>query len=128
MILTRTNRRAANFRSAGFAPESVMTIHKSKGLEFPVVFLDLVGGWSGSERGASSRERREREDEEIRITYVGASRAENLLVVLKRPVYDEGDTEKERWERLFRPHTQSVSLPDLAETQKREAEARSTSA
>ncbi len=104
-ILTRSNRRRKRWIEAGFPEERVMTIHKSKGLEFPVVFLDTVGGWYtlqecyGSplwSRFFSRRDERRRleiRDEEIRIVYVGVSRAMRTLVLL----LPEG--EKSQWHR-----------------------------
>ncbi len=95
-ILARSNFRLAMWRQAGFEEASLSTIHKAKGLEFPAVFLDLTGGWSSPEKNRT----RENLDEEIRILYVGLSRAMDLLVVLHRAVYSEEDPEKELWESL----------------------------
>ena len=51
---------------------NLMTVHKAKGLEFPVVFLiGMVGGIMPSKKGDMEEERR--------IAFVGMSRAMNLL-------------------------------------------------
>lgn len=51
---------------------NLMTIHKAKGLEFPVIFLvGLVEGIMPSKKGD--------QEEERRICFVGISRAMNLL-------------------------------------------------
>ncbi len=97
MILTRTNFRRQRWLSAGFCEDQVLTVHRAKGLEFPVVCVDLLGGWS---EAAAGQRRREGEasapaDEEIRILYVAASRAENLLLFLYEPAAGQGSPE--RW-------------------------------
>ncbi|MCS7205243.1 MAG: UvrD-helicase domain-containing protein [Leptospiraceae bacterium] len=73
MILVRSNYRKNFWLQNGVPLSQVMTIHKSKGLEFPVVFLDLAKGWSGEEFLT---------DEEIRVLYVGITRAKNLCIIL----------------------------------------------
>ena len=51
---------------------NLMTIHKAKGLEFPVVFvIGMVEGIMPSKKGDTEEERR--------IAFVGMSRAMNLL-------------------------------------------------
>jgi DNA helicase-2/ATP-dependent DNA helicase PcrA len=53
---------------------SLMTIHKAKGLEFPVVFLiGLVEGITPTKKGDIEEERR--------IVFVGISRAMKLLYI-----------------------------------------------
>lgn len=111
-ILVRTNYRRQRWISAGFAPEQVLTVHKAKGLEFPVVFVDLIGGWSASGSASNStvsgwsiRGKADRPpDEEIRVLYVAASRAENLLVFLRDPFAREGSQEHWYWNQLCEPH------------------------
>ena len=57
-----------------------MTIHKSKGMEFPIVFLiGLVGGIMPISKGDIEEERR--------IVYVGISRASKLLYVSSPATY-----------------------------------------
>jgi DNA helicase-2/ATP-dependent DNA helicase PcrA len=53
---------------------SLMTIHKAKGLEFPVVFvIGLVEGITPTKKGDMEEERR--------IVFVGISRAMKLLYI-----------------------------------------------
>ncbi|GIX41085.1 MAG: DNA helicase [Leptospiraceae bacterium] len=73
MILVRSNYRRKFWLKKGVSEKQIMTIHKSKGLEFPVVFIDISKGWSG-ERNLT--------DEEIRILYVAITRAQNLCIIL----------------------------------------------
>lgn len=122
VVLARTNYRCARWVAAGLPPERVLTVHRAKGLEFPVVFLDLVAGWSGMRSPEDDPERqREIADEEVRVLYVAASRAENLLVVLHRPEYAADDREGRYWRELIGPHVRVVRPPDLAEWLEREA-------
>jgi DNA helicase-2/ATP-dependent DNA helicase PcrA len=54
---------------------SLMTIHKSKGLEFPVVFIpSLVEGITPTKKGDIEEERR--------IVFVGCSRAMKVLYLM----------------------------------------------
>jgi DNA helicase-2/ATP-dependent DNA helicase PcrA len=94
VILTRSNFRRDLWIASGFPEDRILTIHRSKGLEFPVVLLDVIGGWSGETFLT---------DEEIRIAYVGMTRAENLFFCLHRPVYPEHAMERTVFEVLFRP-------------------------
>ncbi len=73
MILVRSNFRRAFWIKEGIPEEQVMTIHKSKGLEFPVILLDIEDGWSGEAYLT---------DEEIRVCYVGITRAQNVCIIL----------------------------------------------
>lgn len=144
-ILVRTNYRRRRWLEAGAPPERVLTIHRAKGLEFPVVFLDLISGWSsGKTRLAQASEdscagdrdtggnvrnseqvlrqaEREQRDEEIRVLYVGASRAENLLVTLHRAEYSDRDREGEYWRELIGPLSRPCRPEDLGEWLEREA-------
>lgn len=106
-ILCRSNHRRFVWERAGIRPEQISTIHSSKGLEFPIVFLDLIGGWSAL-RGAKHVP-----PEEVRIAYVGLSRAENLLVVLHCP-YGMLDPERLVFD-MFRSSVQRVGLLELAD-------------
>ncbi len=116
-ILVRTNYRRSCWIRAGFAPEQVLTIHKAKGLEFPVVFVDLMGGWTA---GAGAHP--PPTDEEIRVLYVAASRAENLLVFLRDPEAREESSEFWYWRRLRLPgRNRDVSPRTLRKWLTREA-------
>ena len=85
VVLVRSNFRRRLWLQAGYPADRVSTIHRAKGLEFPVVFLDLVAGWSG--RGGDATD----PDEELRIAYVGVTRAMNFLCVLHAPSYRDGN-------------------------------------
>ena len=66
---------------------SIMTIHKSKGLEFPNVFVvgvctDLLPHYFANEKGW---------DEELRLLYVAMTRAKNWLCLSS---YDESQHER----------------------------------
>ena len=122
-ILVRSNFRREIWIRAGVDPERVLTIHKSKGLEFPVVLVDVIGGWSGaiqndSESGIP--------DEELRVLYVGLSRAENLLIVARKHDYTERELEGRLLEhalsgrpRRVRPNTIATYLQRAAEIRKK---------
>ncbi len=97
-ILSRSNHRIRTWTEAGLRDEVCMTIHKSKGLEFPVVFLDLMGGWSGG----SGMQDQDTADEEVRIAYVGLTRAKDFLVIIAGSVYTDRNPEKYMWEGMFR--------------------------
>ncbi|MFN3603322.1 MAG: UvrD-helicase domain-containing protein [Leptonema sp. (in: bacteria)] len=73
MILVRSNFKRDFWIKEGIPEEQVMTIHKSKGLEFPVILLDIESGWSGETYLT---------DEEIRVAYVAVTRAQNICIVL----------------------------------------------
>lgn len=115
VILTRSNFRRDLWMAAGFPESRILTIHRSKGLEFPVVLLDVIGGWSG-ETFLS--------DEEIRIAYVGMTRAENLFCCLHRPVYPEQAMERTVFEVLFRPICRPVGRDGLSGLLEQEAQYR----
>ncbi len=115
VVLARTNYRCARWIAAGLPPERVLTVHRAKGLEFPVVFLDLIAGWSGMRTPEDNPARvREIADEEVRVLYVAASRAENLLVVLHRPEYGAEDREGRYWSELIGPYVRNISPEKLA--------------
>jgi len=62
----------------------VMTIHASKGLEFPVVFMMKIGA------GEAKSFPRLHEPEDCRVSYVAMTRAEQLLILVhgkQRPAY-----------------------------------------
>lgn len=65
-------------------PNSVqlMTIHKSKGLEFPVVFV------AGVNQGLLPHEKNENPDEEKRLMYVAITRAEKILNISSTEQYN----------------------------------------
>jgi DNA helicase-2/ATP-dependent DNA helicase PcrA len=78
---------------------SLMTIHKSKGLEFPVVFLvGLVEGILPTRRGDSEEERR--------ICFVGISRAMKLLYLSHSRTY------------MGQPAQKSIFLDEMLGTKK----------
>lgn len=106
VILTRSNFRRQVWIAAGAAEEQVLTVHRAKGLEFPVVFLDIMGGWSGEMRLG---------DEEVRVAYVGLTRAENLFCCIRRSRYHDLALERTVWEELFFPVTRPIALERLRE-------------
>jgi ATP-dependent exoDNAse (exonuclease V) beta subunit len=68
----------------------MMTIHKSKGLEFPVVILSQIG------KGIKESDKTQVElDEEKRILYVAMTRAKRLLVLSKQSLGEN------IWKELF---------------------------
>ncbi len=72
-VLVRTNYRMNFLMKLGYPKNQISTIHSSKGLEFPAVFLDLTDGWSSENLDTIDVE------EERRILYVGLSRAISSL-------------------------------------------------
>ncbi len=56
----------------------VITIHKSKGLQYPLVFLPFVSGFM-AEKKDSDKDDAERLAEDIRLLYVAMTRAERAL-------------------------------------------------
>jgi DNA helicase-2/ATP-dependent DNA helicase PcrA len=73
MMLVRSNYRKRFWLNQGLKFENILTIHKSKGLEFSIVFIDITKGWSGENHLT---------DEEIRVLYVAITRAQNLCIIL----------------------------------------------
>ncbi len=122
-VLVRSNFRREIWTQAGFPPERVLTIHKSKGLEFPVVLLDLLGGWSGA---LETGEEDLIPDEEVRVLYVGLSRAENLLVIARRSAYAERDLEGRLLDRAFGSSLRPVPLTRLPAYLERAADFRAS--
>ena len=59
----------------------VMTCHKSKGLEFPIVFLPGVND------GLLPHSKSDNENEERRLFYVGMTRAEKMLFISSTMFY-----------------------------------------
>ncbi len=110
-ILYRTNPQAAAFKKA-FAdlgipfnvvgessdmPDnavSIMTIHKSKGLEFPIVFVTGVCTDLLPHYFANKREW----DEELRLLYVAMTRAKNWLCLSS---YDSDESQYQRGQSRF---------------------------
>lgn len=70
-------------------PNSVqlMTIHKSKGLEFPIVFV------AGVNKGLLPHEKNDNIDEEKRLMYVAITRAEKILQVSSTEYYNGNETQ-----------------------------------
>lgn len=65
----------------------LMTIHQSKGLEFPTVFIiGLTEGVFPNHRSIRER-RKDGEEEERRLMYVAVTRAENMLYLLESEGY-----------------------------------------
>lgn len=58
----------------------VITIHKSKGLQYPLVFLPFVSGFM-AEKKDSGKDDARRLEEDIRLLYVALTRAEKALWV-----------------------------------------------
>ncbi len=116
-LLVRSNFRRRLWARAGFPAERVLTIHRAKGLEFPVVFLDLAGGWTG--RGGANDDT----DEELRIAYVGVTRAQNLLCLLGASSHREVDHAR-RILSIAAPVVCAIELKDLEIYLKRELQIR----
>ncbi len=105
-ILARSNYRVARWLQAGIHEDKAMTIHKAKGLEYFGVILDLAGGWSG---GGNEQP----DDEEIRIAYVGLTRARDCLILLHRPEKGEDTMEEYLWKEIFGRSGQAIQKEDL---------------
>lgn len=106
VLLVRSNSRARFWIRAGVREDRIMTIHKSKGLEFPAVFLDLSGGW-----GAADSEKMP--DEEIRIAYVGITRAMDNLVLLYSENLRESSSHRDRvWWELVRKYSRTFEADE----------------
>ena len=71
-------------------PNSVqlMTIHKSKGLEFPVVFV------AGVNQGLLPHGKNQNPDEEKRLMYVAITRAEEVLYISSTQRYNGKDMDE----------------------------------
>ncbi len=107
-ILCRSNYRKSIWLEAGANDENCLTIHRSKGLEFQLVILDVLGGWSG----AADPEAR---DEEVRIAYVALTRAMDLFIALHRKDYGSRAGDAWVWNQLFHPICKRVSPENLEE-------------
>lgn len=68
----------------------VITIHKAKGLQYPLVFLPFVSGFM-AEKKDSGKDDAERLAEDVRLLYVALTRAERALWLGLTPV--QGDVE-----------------------------------
>lgn len=80
-------------------PNSVqlMTIHKSKGLEFPIVFV------AGVNQGLLPHEKNTNIDEEKRLMYVAITRAEKILNISSTEYYNRKETmESEFIDKIFK--------------------------
>ena len=90
-VLYRTNKQAYAFKTAlSDLGISIMTIHKSKGLEFPNVFVtgicqDLLPHYYNSDE--------KNWGEELRLLYVAMTRAKNWLCLSS---YEEGEFQRKR--------------------------------
>ena len=71
-------------------PNSVqlMTIHKSKGLEFPIVFV------AGVNQGLLPHEKSDNIDEEKRLMYVAITRAEKILHISSTKQYNGKESQE----------------------------------
>ncbi|MEM7183668.1 MAG: UvrD-helicase domain-containing protein [Spirochaetota bacterium] len=88
MLLCRSNFRLQTYHKLGIPQENLMTIHASKGLEFPYVLVDLAGGWNVKTDAAL-----ESIEEERRILYVALSRAKDKLLILGNPQQEKKSVE-----------------------------------
>jgi len=75
---------------------NVMTLHASKGLEFPVVYLpgvqeDILPNWNAINAGPEAIE------EERRLFYVGVTRAERQLTLTAAQYRGEYPSERSRF-------------------------------
>lgn len=78
----------------------LMTIHKSKGLEFPVVFV------AGVNQGILPHAKNKNISEEKRLMYVAITRAEKILYVSSTQTYNEHDAERSEFiPILFSPYS-----------------------
>lgn len=109
IILCRSNFRIAEYQQAKIPEKNLMTIHGSKGLEFPYVIVDLAGGWN-----VTIHQPRETIEEERRILYVALSRAQNHLLILGNRKPDKEKLE-DRFFRYFRWRVASIRPEKLDE-------------
>jgi DNA helicase-2/ATP-dependent DNA helicase PcrA len=107
VILCRTNYRISQLQKLGFPQTNLLTIHKSKGLEFSTVILDLFEGWSKDENleGVDL-------EEERRILYVGLSRAMNNLLLIGNKNKPKKSLEGLFWS-YFRWNTKEINTTKL---------------
>ena len=126
MILVRTNWQKNFWIRMGIAEQRVSTIHKSKGLEFPIVFVDMSAAWTRHKTKKKKKnlnmpnlawlkdqELSQADDEEIRILYVAVSRAMNLLFILHSPPESAGLKESYYCEKLLLPNAQECSIEEM---------------
>jgi DNA helicase II / ATP-dependent DNA helicase PcrA len=86
-LLVRTNFRIKQLSKIGVPHEQICTIHSSKGLEYPSVFIDLTDGWETEKMDKINLE------EERRILYVGLSRAIHSLWIFGKQTYKRDSLE-----------------------------------
>ena len=106
VVLCRSNHRRNQWLEAGVAGANCLTVHRAKGLEFSMVLLDVLGGWSG----ASDPDSR---NEEIRIAYVALTRAKNLFIALGKSEYGNKTGDAFIWAQLFQRFCQKTSFKQL---------------
>lgn len=99
MVLVRTNFQRTLWIQNGMPANFVSTIHKSKGLEFQNVIIDLFSGWSSAVQGRLDSGNK---DEEIRLHYVAASRAKDQLLVLFNYHPEKRTIESEYYRKLYK--------------------------
>lgn len=106
-ILCRTNYRILQLQKLGFPESNLLTVHKSKGLEFSMVILDLFDGWSKDENldGVDV-------EEERRILYVGLSRAMNNLLIIGNKNKSRKSLEGQFWN-YFSWNTKEIKIERL---------------
>ena len=92
----------------------VITIHKSKGLQYPLVFLPFVSAYRAEDKD-SGRDDAERLSEDIRLLYVAMTRAERALWLGLTPVQGDVTGEKPKVKSAVSQLLQRKAPGDLLE-------------
>ena len=111
MLLVRTNFVRMQWIRSGLDPDKVMTIHKSKGLEFQNVLLDVCEGWSSAMNSIADAEKM---DEEIRLHYVGVSRARDKVVVFHSIDEKKRSLENRYFQNLYKKVTRKTNFKNIS--------------
>ncbi len=75
----------------------IMNVHKSKGLEFPIVFIaQMSKGTSNNKKKANEEKKAEEIEEEKRVLYVAMTRAKEYLV-LSREISHSNNPKNGKW-------------------------------